>query len=220
MKRTPEPEELMDEPAQALAYAEADFSESNLLFIDLFRQLHPAPFNGRALDLGCGPADIPLRFCSAYPDARIDALDGAQAMLDLAQKAIAENTLEHRISLHCSFLPATDLQAHYYDAVLSNSLLHHLAQPSDIWTTVKHCAKQGATILVMDLLRPESPTVVDMLVDKYAADAPEVLATDFRNSLHAAYTLEEVRDQLQKAGLEKLTVSQVSDRHLAVQGKI
>ena len=68
------------------------------------------------------------------------------------------------------------------------------------------------------MLRPESSAVVDTLVGIYAADAPEVLRSDFRNSLYAAYTLDEVRQQLKDSGLTSLAVAQVSDRHLAVSG--
>lgn len=218
MKRIPEPDELMDEAEQALAYAEADFSASNELFMDLFGALHPKPFGGTAIDLGCGPADIPLRFASAYPDSLIDAVDGAQAMLDLASAAIGEKQLTKQISLHCKYLPALDLPDKHYDAVLSNSLLHHLNEPADLWLTIGHSARPGASILVMDLLRPKDKSTVDELVAIYAQDAPEVLRADFRNSLFAAYTLEEVKQQLVDAGLDNLEVRQVSDRHLAVSG--
>ncbi|WP_457674361.1 class I SAM-dependent methyltransferase [Thiolapillus sp.] len=219
MKRTPEPEELMDEADQALAYAQADFSESNELFLELFSRLHPEPFTGRMLDLGCGPADIPLRFARRHPGARIDALDGARAMLDLAQQAIEAEGLEQRIRLHCQYLPATGL-AGDYDAVVSNSLLHHLNDPLDLWRTIAACGASGAHVLVMDLLRPDSPERVDALVAQYAADAPEVLRRDFHASLHAAYTLDEVREQLARCDLDSLTVEQVSDRHLAVMGRL
>ena len=210
----------MDEAEQALAYAEADFSASNELFMDLFKILHPEPFDGTAIDLGCGPADIPLRFASAYPASRIDAVDGARAMLDLAAAAIGEKQLSTRISLHCKYLPALDLPAKHYTAVLSNSLLHHLNDPADLWLSVGHTALPGASILVMDLLRPQDAGTGDELVGIYAQDAPEVLRTDFRNSLFAAYTLEEVRQQLAAAGLDDLDVRQVSDRHLAVSGNL
>ncbi|WP_419596892.1 class I SAM-dependent methyltransferase [Thiolapillus sp.] len=219
MKRIPEPEELMDEAEQALAYAEADFSASNELFIQLFKQLHPAEFTGQALDLGCGPADIPIRFARRYPRAKVDALDGAQAMLDLAEKAIEADGLAQRICLHCQYLPATRLDK-TYDAVLSNSLLHHLNDPQDLWSTILDSTRPGATVLVMDLMRPESAGQVDALVVQYASDAPEVLRRDFEASLYAAYTLEEVQAQLAAASLDGLTVSQVSDRHLAVQGRL
>lgn len=219
MKRIPEPEELMDEADQALAYAQADFSASNELFIQLFEQLYAGEFTGLALDLGCGPADIPVRFARRYPQASIDALDGAQAMLDLARQAIENNGLEQRISLHCQYLPAPRLEKKY-DALLSNSLLHHLNDPQDLWQTIRNSAKPDATVLVMDLLRPESPQAVDALIAEYASDAPEVLRRDFEASLYAAYTLDEIRGQLAVASLQGLTVSQISDRHLAVQGRL
>lgn len=218
MKRIPEPEELMDEAGQALAYAEADFSASNELFLDLFKARCPESLNGRVIDLGCGPADIPIRFASAYPGCEVDAIDGAQAMLDLAAAAIKDKQLDKQISLHCKYLPALDLARGHYDAALSNSLLHHLNDPADLWISIAHCAKPGAHVLVMDLLRPQDETSVDKLVAVYAEGAPEVLRTDFRNSLFAAYTLEEVTQQLANAGLGHLEVSQVSDRHLAVSG--
>lgn len=217
MKRIPEPEELMDEADQALAYAEADFSASNELFIELFEQLYSNEFTGLALDLGCGPADIPIRFAKRYPQARIDALDGAQAMLELAHEAIQNHGLARQISLHCQYLPGIRLERNYH-ALLSNSLLHHLNDPLDLWHSIRASAAADATVLVMDLLRPDSPQRVSELVREYAADAPEVLRRDFEASLHAAYTLDEVREQLAAAGLQGLEVSQVSDRHLAVRG--
>ena len=180
----------MDEAEQARAYAEADFSEANERFLELFDLLHPG--------------------------ARIDAVDGAPAMLALAGQALEQTGLEARIRLHCHHLPATALPRGAYDAVLSNSLLHHLKDPGDLWRTLRHCAAPGAAVLVMDLLRPPSTAALDALVREYAADAPEVLRRDFRASLHAAYTTEEVQAQLEQAGLDRLKVEQVSDRHLAV----
>ncbi len=208
----------MDEAEQARAYAEADFSDANERFLELFDLLHPEPFDGTAVDLGCGPADIPLRFARRHPGARIDAVDGAPAMLALAGQALEQAGLEARIRLHCHHLPATALPRGAYDAVLSNSLLHHLKDPGDLWRTLRHCAAPGAAVLVMDLLRPPSTAALDALVREYAADAPEVLRRDFRASLHAAYTPEEVQAQLEQAGLYHLKVEQVSDRHLAVRG--
>ena len=113
-------------------------------------------------------------------------------MLDLAAAAIEDKQLDKRISLHCKYLPALDLASGHYAAVLSNSLLHHLNDPADLWLSIAHCAKPGAHILVMDLLRPQDETSVDELVAIYAEDAPEVLRMDFRNSLFAAYTLQEM----------------------------
>ena len=220
MRRIPEPEELMADPAQALAYAEADFSESNRLFIELFRRLHAAPFAGRALDLGCGPGDIPIRLARAFPAGRADAVDGAEAMLDLARTAtVRDADLAARIRWICARIPSAEaMPAAPYDAVLSNSLLHHLADPLELWRVVRAAGRPGAAVLVMDLARPADAEGVDRVLAAHAAGAPELLWSDFRNSLFAAYTIEEVRDQLAAAGIAEMSVEMVSDRHLAVWG--
>lgn len=221
MQRIPEPEELMDDAEQAIAYAGADFSEANQLFIDLLERLSAEPMKGRLLDLGCGPADIPLALTRRHPALHIDAVDGAASMLDLARQKIgADSDAEQRIRLMCEYLPCPGLDEHGYQVVASNSLLHHLADPAVMWQTVVRCAQPGAHIVVMDLARPASELAVDALVESYAIDEPEVLRRDFRNSLFAAYTTEEVEAQLRVAGLQMLEVSMVSDRHLAVTGQI
>ena len=66
MKRKPEPE-LMDSEAQTIAYAEADFNESNSLFVSRFLDNFPRlPKSGRMADLGCGPGDITVRMAHAF----------------------------------------------------------------------------------------------------------------------------------------------------------
>ena len=221
MQRTPEPEELMDEAGQAKAYAKADFSAANNLFVELLEQLAPDPLDGQLLDLGCGPADIPLILAQRHPKLEIDALDGARAMLDLAeQRFAAEPDTGERIRLLHQYLPSPSLTSHHYDFVISTSLLHHLVDPSALWDTIKQCAKPRSRILVMDLARPVSEIALDAIVETYAIDAPDILRRDFRNSLMAAYTIGEIDTQLSAAGLDHLDVGMVSDRHLAVRGTL
>lgn len=211
----------MDDGEQALAYAQADFSEANGLFVNLLERLSPGPLGGYLLDLGCGPADIPLALARRHPGLHIDAVDGAQAMLDLARRKIdADAEASRRINLICEYLPCTALPEQAYQLVISNSLLHHLADPAVMWQAVSRCAQPGARVLIMDLARPASELAVDALLETYAIDAPEVLRRDFRNSLFAAYRVDEVANQLRAAGLHTLAVSVVSDRHLAVIGRI
>ena len=209
----------MDDEGQARAYAEEDFSEATSLFMQKFNSLHPGPVSGRALDLGCGPADITLRFARTYPESLIDGLDGAEAMLNHGRLALqAETALQPRVHLICDRVPGEKLGATRYDHLLSNSLLHHLSDPSLLWETIGRFGKSGATVLVMDLFRPDSPASVEQLLECYAGDAPEILRRDFRNSLFAAFTPEEVNHQLRRAGLSGLRVDRVSNRHFAVQG--
>ncbi|MCB1722901.1 MAG: class I SAM-dependent methyltransferase [Gammaproteobacteria bacterium] len=221
MQRIPEPEELMDDPAQALAYARADFTEANSLFVELVERQSDDGLHGLLLDLGCGPADIPILLAHRHAGLQIDAVDGATAMLDLARQNIArDHVAGERIRLKCDYLPCPDLERNGYTHVVSNSLLHHLADPMVMWDTVLHCAAPGASVVVMDLARPHSVVAVEALVESYALSEAEVLRRDFRNSLLAAYTVEEVREQLEAAELGGLDVQMVSDRHLAIIGRV
>ncbi len=217
MRRIPEPE-LMDEEAQARAYAEADFEAPHSYFIELFRQTFPKlNVSGCVLDLGCGPADISLRFARAYPDCEIHGVDAAAAMLALGDKAIQQAELERRIRLVSGYLPGARLPRQDYDVVISNSLLHHLADPLTLWQAIREYAAAGAPVFIMDLMRPASPQHARMLVTEYAADEPRVLRHDFYHSLLAAYTPQEVEQQINQLALP-FRVSVVSDRHLVVTG--
>jgi SAM-dependent methyltransferase len=220
MQRIPEPE-LMDAPAQARAYAEADFDEPNSLFVDLFGHYFPAAPVRRILDLGCGPGDILVRFARYYPDSELAGVDGSAAMLDHARAAVTAAGLSERVRLVTERLGADALAGVpplWADAVISNSLLHHLADPMVLWEAVKRHGDAGAAVLVMDLFRPPTADAARAIVSHYADGEPEVLRTDFYNSLCAAFRIDEVQDQLARAGLAGLTVETASDRHLVVHG--
>ena len=218
LSRTPEPE-LMNEAEQALAYAQADFSVPHNQFIDLFRSgFANLAVDGAVLDVGCGPADVTLRFAKAYPDCRIDGVDGAPAMLALGRASIEVAGLSRRINLIEGYLPGAILPRSHYDVILSNSLLHHLADPQVLWEAIRRYGKPRAAIFIMDLRRPETVEEIETLVRQHAAGEPPILQRDFHHSLHAAYRPEEVRQQINQAGLEALTVTAIGDRHLIIHG--
>lgn len=219
MKRVPEPE-LMTDPEQARAYATADFSEPHNHFVELFREHFAGhEITGLVLDLGCGPADITIRFARAYPDCRLLGIDGARAMLDEGLHAVAAAGLEGRIQLMEGRLPDVTLPEVDFGAVISNSLLHHMGDPKDFWQTVAAVVMPGTPLLVMDLMRPEDERQTEALVTTYAADAPAILRRDFHRSLLAAYRPAEVQAQLDAAGLAHLSAAVVSDRHWLVAGE-
>lgn len=207
----------MDDPAQAQAYAAADFSEPHSAFVRYFRERFPAHIPRHALDLGCGPADVTLRFAAAFPDCHVLGIDGSAPMLALARAATVRSGMAARVKFQQAHLPAPLPGA--FDTLLSNSLLHHLADPLVLWRQIAASGARGAAVLVMDLCRPVSRAAASALVDAHAGDAPEILKRDFLQSLCAAYTPPEVTRQLAAAGLA-LTVESVSDRHLLVHGRL
>ena len=217
MQRVLEPE-LMEDSEQVVAYAEADFEEPHNEFIYRIKNLTGAKFSGAALDLGCGPGDISRRFAKAYPYSRIDAVDGSRPMIDYAIR-ITDSRLAARVQYIHGKLPEAELPNRHYDLIFSNSLLHHLTDPQVLWKTVIKYAKPAAYVFIMDLLRPHSREQAEHLVEHYAAAEPEILKRDFFQSLLAAFTLAEIEQQLEEAGLP-LSCQQISDRHVFVSGII
>ncbi|MDH3925333.1 MAG: class I SAM-dependent methyltransferase, partial [Xanthomonadales bacterium] len=136
MKRIPEPE-LMDSEAQTIAYAEADFEEANSLFtqrfLDRFTDLDPA---GKMADLGCGPGDIAIRMASALPGWRVTGIDAGENMLRRAQERLHRESLDQRVDFRLAYLPDPSLPKNSFDAVISNSLLHHLPDPQVLWQSI------------------------------------------------------------------------------------
>lgn len=218
MDRVLEPE-LMDDPEQAEAYAHAHFAEENQRFVERFKEYFPEFSQGRVLDLGCGPADIPIRFARLYPGCQVIGVDAAAPMIQLGEQAVNQTGLADRITLRCERYEEI-AGARIVDAVISNSLLHHLPNPLQFWQKLRQLVKPGAPVLVMDLLRPESPEAAQAIVDQYAADEPDILRRDFYNSLLAAFTEDEIGSQLARMNLTRLLIDIPDDRHWVVGGII
>ena len=220
MKRTPEPE-LMDSEEQTLAYAQADFEESNSLFTRQFlERFADLAGSGSMADLGCGPGDITIRLANALPGWRVTGIDAGENMLRRAREHPGYPQVADRVRFHLAYLPDPSLPAGEWDALVSNSLLHHLPDPQVLWNSIRQMAAGGAAVQVMDLARPDSEAAAMDLVDRYSEGAPDILREDFYNSLLAAYTTGEIAQQLAESGLDRLRLETVSDRHWLVSGTL
>jgi len=206
----------MDDEEQASAYAQADFSSSNQMFVDGFlADCDPGCAN--VLDIGCGPADIPIRLVRGRPSVHITAVDASDAMVHLAQKAVQQAGLAQQITLVKGCVPGLSLADAAFDAIVSKDLLHHLPDPLVLWEETKRLTRGRTRVYVMDLFRPETRQDARDIVESVSADETEILQSDFYNSLLAAFTTDEIEEQLRRANLD-LEVSTVSERHLLIKG--
>jgi trans-aconitate 2-methyltransferase len=220
MDRIPEPE-LMDDPDQARAYADADFSRSDLALVERLLELHGLDLGPSILDLGCGPGNLTFPLADLCPAAEVLGVDGSASML-----AIAE---ERRLALECGCpsprfllerLPCPSLSGRQFSALVSNSLLHHLHDPQLLWRTVRHLAAPGAVLFLQDLRRPADEPALETLVRRHGAGLAPLVRADYVHSLRAAFTAPEVVAQLELAGLEGLAVTSHDDQYLRVEGRL
>lgn len=215
MQRVPEPE-LMDDEHQAVAYARADFSVSDQWFVDHLSAEFPG-YLARVVDLGCGPAGVLIRLASAVPTVHVTGVDGSEPMLRLGRQAVHDAGRDAQVTLVQGLLPGLPIEPHAFDAVISKDLLHHLHDPAVLWAEARRLGRPGAAVYVMDLFRPPTLEAARAMTHAVVSREDPVLQQDFYNSLLAAFTADEVRDQLRAAGLP-LTVEQVSARHMVIKG--
>ena len=213
----------MQADQQVAAYAAADFSAGDSELVNRLIELCDGQPGERLLDLGCGPGNISFLLAERFPAAQVVAIDGAAAMLQVARARLAEaperwprlSFVQALLVAGASPLPGQPP----FSALLSNSLLHHLHDPQVLWSALKALAAPGALVCIKDLRRPPSPEAAQQLLQRHLPQAPAVLQHDYIASLHAAFTPEEVVEQLQLAGLDGwLQVHVLQDRYLEVSG--
>jgi ubiquinone/menaquinone biosynthesis C-methylase UbiE len=210
LNRVPEPE-LMDTVQEAEEYDAMDHRAVNQTFVaDL---LALVPKAGVWLDLGTGPAHIPILVAQSHPEAVIVATDAALSMLNVARRNVIAAGFAHRIQLVQVDAKAPSLPEQHYTCIFSNSLVHHLEDPSQFWYQSRRLIAPGGLVFVRDLARPESEAQLDALVKTYAGTSTACQKGLFAESLRSAFTVAEIAMQSQDAGLLDATVSMSSDRH-------
>jgi ubiquinone/menaquinone biosynthesis C-methylase UbiE len=210
LQRILEPE-VMDMPQEALDYDTMDHSAVNRVFVDDLLVVRPAP--GDVLDLGTGTALIPIELCQREPTCRVMAADAAESMLDLARYNVEAASLIERIQLARIDAKRLGYADGMFDTVMSNSIIHHIPEPGSVLAEAVRVTKPGGLLFFRDLLRPADKATLDQLVDTYAAGANDHQRKMFAESLHAALTLEEIRDLVASLGFPRESLQATSDRH-------
>jgi ubiquinone/menaquinone biosynthesis C-methylase UbiE len=224
LKRVPEAE-VMEESAEVEAYASAA-AQSYLEQIDrtfvehVARLMAKKSVQGQALDLGCGPGQIPIMMAARWPGLRIVGLDAAPGMIEQARKNAAAagvaisfqvfraQTPEVKTSSSAGNSPPAaqpksgtlPFADHSFDLVTCNSVLHHLAEPIVVLNEIARVAKPSAAVLIRDLRRPAAPLFpvhVSWFGRKYSGEMRRL----YEASVRAAYAAEELGLLLRQSNL-------------------
>jgi len=234
--------EVMDTPLGALDYNTMDHSAVNRVFVDdLLAALASSRFKVQGskliaasatlnfehgtlnstdranlldiLDLGTGTALIPIELCRRFEQCRVIACDAAVSMLDQAQYNLAAVNYNDRIQLKLVDAKALPFHETRFDVVMSNSIIHHIPEPLAVLREAVRVARPGGLLFIRDLLRPDSEEQRQQLVATDAAAANDHQRQMSADSLHAALSLEEIRDLVASLGFPRDSVQQTSDRH-------
>ncbi len=184
--------ESMDGPEEVAQYDAMDHRAVNEVFVADFLAAHGPCRGGEVLDIGTGTARIPIALALADPKARVVGFDLAPAMIERARRNVAEAGLTDRIGfiLGDAKDPAA-LGNALYEAVVSNTIIHHIPEPVSALRVMIERLAPGGTLFIRDLYRPDDQATLAALVDQYAGEESPEARELFRASLHAALTLDE-----------------------------
>ncbi len=211
MPRVPEPE-VMDAASEVEAYSSAA-AQSYLEKIDRTFVDHAAGLiesaagrgavTGLALDVGCGPGQIPILMVRRWPGLRITGVDAAPHMIEEARRAAARAQVAisfqvvHVGSGAQGRLPFGDA---CFDLVTCNSVLHHLADPVAVLDEIARVAKPQGAVLVRDLRRP-SALSHGLHWRWFGRHYSGEMLRLYRASVRAAYTAGELAELLRRSRL-------------------
>lgn len=204
----------MDTADEASAYDAMDHERVNGDFVE---RLIALGARGRMLDIGTGPGHIPLLVVERLADCTVVGVDLSPAMLEIAARRVASSPHQSRIELRLADAKALDLEDESFDAVFSNTILHHFGDPRPFLREAARVLAPGGALLIRDLYRPDSEGAADRLVAAHAAGAGAVGQALLRASLCAAFTQAELRALADECGLAGAELVIDTDRHMSLQ---
>ena len=222
LQRILEPE-VMDSEQDAREYDDMTNSGANTMFVDDLLEFARSVYEdedgdqefelGDVLDLGTGTALIPVELCKRHEGCRVMAVDLAATMLDLAVYNLEANSLTQRVTLTQADAKNLGLEDSMFDVAISNSLIHHLAEPLGSLEQMSRVTSEGGILFVRDLMRPDDLETLEGLVETYMAQDTEYCRKLYGDSLHASLTLDEMRTLVSSLGFDPQSVQATSDRH-------
>jgi ubiquinone/menaquinone biosynthesis C-methylase UbiE len=215
LKRVLEPE-VMDTAEEASAYDAMDHAAPNAAFVQRLVELGAG---GKMLDIGTGPGHVPILVCERISGCRIVAVDLAETMLTIARRKLAATPFGDRITFQLADAKALPFGDGEFDAVFSNTILHHVPDPRLMLAEAKRVLKSGGVLLIRDLFRPPIQMMLDRIVQTHARDCTPGQRGLFAASLHAALTPAELEELAAEAGFKDFDVVIDSDRHMSLQSR-
>lgn len=209
--------ESMDGPEEVAQYDAMDHRAVNDVFVKDFLAAHGPCQGGEILDIGTGTARIPIALALADPKAHIVGFDLAPAMIERARQNVDEAGLSDRIGFILGDAKSPSaLGDARYEAVISNTIIHHIPEPLAALRAIFERLAPGGTLFVRDLYRPDDQPTLAALVQQYAGEESPEARELFRASLHAALTVPEVSAICAAIGLPADCVKMTSDRHWTI----
>lgn len=154
----------------------------------------------RVLDVACGGSEVTRDLARLAARKRLpirfDGCDISETALEYARSATASSGVDVGY-IRCDVL--RDSLPAGYDCLVSSLFLHHLGR-DDVSGLLSRMAAAARAVVVSDLLRSRGAYVMAHVATRLLSRSP-VVHVDGPRSVRAAFTLEEMRDLCEEAGM-------------------
>jgi len=170
----------------------------------------------RILDVATASADLPIRLSRLATNAglpiELQGCDISEVALEAARRNVREAAAEvslNRIDVLAEPLPEG------FDVAHCGLFLHHF-DPPQVEHILRSMARAASTVIVQDLRRTRLGLAMAWAVPRVLSRS-KIVQIDAVRSVHGAYTLEEMREMAERAGLAGAQVRAVfPERQLLV----
>lgn len=207
-------EEEVDVYSSAAAQAHLDHLDNT--FVDHVLSLGVR--SGRALDVGTGPGQIPIKLARRLPELEIVGIDLSEAMLAKARHSVAVAGIQSQVRFEMGDARRLPFPDHHFDLVMCNSLLHHAADPLVTLNELERVARPQAALLLRDLRRP-SAVAFPFHITWFGRHYQGLMKRLFTDSVRAAYTLSELKDLLARSKIAGGRVFSKGQCHIGIERK-
>ena len=198
-ERRPEPALVMDGVDNVREFRDAGLVDGSVAPVYLFNMLllcSAIKPGATVIDLGCGPANLFIELALLNPDAKFIGVDLSLEMLRLATDLRDASDAKNVTFILADITKNITVPAGSADVVMSTLSLHHLPDKLLLEACCVEAARllrPGGDVHLMDFGGLKRVATTEYFAKERTAGLTPFLAEDYRNSIYAAYRLEDLR---------------------------
>jgi ubiquinone/menaquinone biosynthesis C-methylase UbiE len=158
------------------------------------------------LEIGPGPGWAGINLVKKRPDLKLVGLEASPDMIRVATANVKKEGLtgfEYKLGVGEEMIDINDGQ---YDLVISRDSLHHWIEPEKVFKEIKRVLKPDGKIYIHDSRR-DLNIFGRLIVGIFSKNLPSNMGYHWKASIAASYTPGEIREMLNKAGLNDWKVN-------------